>query len=121
MRESILLRENPKLKFIFDQDGFEIVNGKGSERRTYVYEFINSFEFKKSPTNWFVTILSVIVDFFTGSATGGIYKEKNKELFKMSYDNRSLKIDLSNCDINKAKLIAQKVNSKINSYTPKFD
>ncbi|PHR71168.1 MAG: hypothetical protein COA67_06960 [Lutibacter sp.] len=119
MTDSILLREKPKLKFIFHEDGFEVVNEKEIERRTYVYEFINSFEFKKSPTNWFVTILSLIVDFFTGGATGGIYKDKNKEVFNIIYEDKSLKIELFNCDINTAKLIAHKINSKINSYTPK--
>ena len=116
MTDSVLLRENPKLKFIFHEEGFEVINEKESERRSFVYEFMNSFEFKKSPTDWFISILSIITDFFIGGgATGKIYKERNKEVFIMSYKNELIKFELFNCDIEKAKLIAKKVNSKINS------
>lgn len=114
MFESIILRESPKLKFIFNQDGFEVINEKQKERRSFVYEFISSFEFKKSPTNWFVTILSNITEFIIGSG-GDVYKYKNKEKFNIAYENELLKIELFNCDLEKAKLITKKVNSKINS------
>jgi hypothetical protein len=113
MTVSITPRDNPKLKFILHEYGFEVINEKESERRTFVYEYINSFEFKKAPTNWFITTLSYIIDFAIIGGSGDIYKEKNKESFKMTYENKVLKIDLFNCDIKKVKLIAQKINSKI--------
>jgi hypothetical protein len=116
MSESFLLRENPKLKFIFHEYGFEVVNQKEKERRSYVYEFVNSFEFKKSPINWFVSALSIVFDFaIGGGATGGTFREKNEESFNLTYDNKTFKIDLFNCDLKKAKLITKRINSKINS------
>lgn len=66
----------------------------------FLIENLINVEVNERKTNWFITILSFTVDLFTGSGSGSKYKDK--AYLNIDLENRSIKIWLSNENIDKA-------------------
>lgn len=111
MTETVELRNNPELKFILNTDEFDIVDASESKNSgTYSYAEIKNVEFNKERTNWLISILSIIVDFLTGSGNGGKFRTKSNLILKTEKQN--LKIWLNNVDIGKAEKITELIKNK---------
>ena len=110
--ELIVLRNQPKLQFIFNEKNFEIINDADkNENGKYSYELMNSIKLKKKRINWLISILSMVVDFFMASGNGGFYKEKNQ--LEIKHKKKHLRIILQESDLTKAELIVQKLTTKL--------
>ena len=110
--ESIVLRNQPTLKFLFNESNFEIINNADkNDNGIYSYDLLNSVELKKERTNWLISILSVLIDFFTASGNGDIYKEKHQ--LDIKHKKKHLKIILRESDLDKAKLITQRLKTEL--------
>ena len=115
MTETVELRNKPELKFILNTDKFDIVDiSEPKNSGTYSYAEIKNAELNSERTNWMISILSVIVDFITGSANGGKFKTKANLTLKT--EKRSLKIWLNDTDYRKAEKITELIN-KNKTYT----
>lgn len=77
----------------------------------YFFDKLLNVNVIEKKTDWFITVLSFIVDFFTGSASGRNYK--NKAHLKIDLEDRSIKIWLSNEDIDKAHKAKQLLDEAI--------
>ena len=63
--EKIKLRDKPNLEFSFKENEFEIINNADRNNSgIYFYKKVKSIKLKKERTNWLITIISFIVDFF---------------------------------------------------------
>ena len=83
MTETVELRNKPELKFILNTDEFNVIDASEPENNgTYSYTEIKSTELNSERTNWLISILSVIVDFLTGSGNGGKFKTKANLILK---------------------------------------
>lgn len=110
--ESITLRNQPTLKFRFNENNFEIINNADkNDNGIYSYKLLNSVELKKERTNWLVSILSILIDFFTASGNGDFYKERNQ--LDIKHKKKHLKIILRESDLTKAELITQKLKTEL--------
>ena len=106
--ESIFLRNQPKLQFIFNEKSFEIINDANkNDNGNYSYELLNSVELKKERTNWLISILSILIDFFTASGNGDFYREKKQ--LDIKHKKKHLTIVLRESDLIQAELITQKL------------
>lgn len=73
------LRNQPTLNFRFNENNFEIINNADKNHNgIYLYELLDSVELKKERTNWLISILSIVIDFFTASGNGYFFKEKSQ-------------------------------------------
>ena len=116
--ETVILRDNPKFKIVVSTNQFEITDkAHPNTSITYSYDLTDKIELNKERTNWLLTVLSYVVEFFTGTAigAGGLYKEKNK--LGIIYNGQSKEILLTNCDINKAIEAIEKISSRLNKNT----
>ena len=111
MTETVELRNKPELKIILNKDEFEIVDAS-EPKNSGIYSFgeIKNAELNVERTNWLISILSVIVDFLTGSGNGGKFKTKSNLNIEMV--NRNLKIWLIDADFVKAERVTELINSK---------
>jgi len=111
MTETVELRSKPKLKIILNEDEFEIVDAS-EPKNSGIYSFgeLKNAELNAERTNWFISILSVIVDFLTGSGNGGKFKTKSN--LKLEMEKQNLKICLIDADFVKAKGLTELINSK---------
>jgi len=110
--ESIILRNQPTLKFLFNESNFEIINNANkNDNGIYSYDLLNSVELKKERTNWLISILSIVVDLFTESLNGGFYKDKHQ--LDIKHKKKHLKIILSESDLTKAELITQRLKTEL--------
>ncbi|WP_420379380.1 hypothetical protein [Gilvibacter sp.] len=110
MTETIELRDKPELKFILNSDELDVINSsdpKNSGR--FSYSEIESAKIYSERTSWFVSILSIIVDFFTGGGSGGIFKSKANLTLKT--EKKSVKIWLRATEFEKAKKITALINT----------
>ncbi|MEF3080581.1 hypothetical protein [Winogradskyella poriferorum] len=115
MTETVELRNKPELKFILNTDEFNVIDASEPENNgTYSYTEIKSAELNSERTNWLISILSVIIDFLTGSGNGGKFKTKANLTLKT--EKRNLKIWLNDADYGKAKKITELIN-KNKTYT----
>ncbi|ASO05239.1 hypothetical protein [Arenibacter algicola] len=111
MTETIELRNKPELKFILNTDEFNIVDASEPKNNgTFSYAEIKNVELNEERTNWLISILSIIVDFLTGSGNGGKFRTKANIILKT--DNRNFKIWLNNADFGKAKKLTELLNNK---------
>ena len=109
MTETVELRNKPELKFILNTDEFDIVDASETKNNgTYSYAEIKNAELHSERTNWLISILSVIVDFLTGSGNGG--KFKTKANLTLETEKRNLKIWLNDADYAKAEKITALIN-----------
>ena len=91
MLKTIELRNKPQLKFTLNADEFNIIDASEPKNNgTYSYNEIKSAELNSERTNWLISILSVIIDFLTGSGNGGKFKTKANLTLKTQ--ERNLKI-----------------------------
>ncbi|WP_282112232.1 hypothetical protein [Maribacter stanieri] len=112
MNQTIDIRYKPTAKIIFSEDKFEIIDtGDESNNGIYLLDNLLNFDVIEKRTNWFITILSFAVDIFTGSGSGGSYK--NKAYLKIDLENRNIKIWLSNEDIAKANIARELLTEAI--------
>ena len=115
MTETVKLRNKPELKFILNTDEFNVIDASEPENNgTYSYTEIKSAELNSERTNWLISILSVIIDFLTGSGNGGKFKTKPNLTLKT--EKRNLKIWLNDADYGKAEKITELIN-KNKTYT----
>ncbi|MCF6279387.1 MAG: hypothetical protein L3J14_03485 [Flavobacteriaceae bacterium] len=109
-----ILREKPKFEIILNKASFEILNYQNkNDNKIYLFEHINSINIERKRINWLVTIFAFITDIFTSSATGEIYKERDKLI--IDYGNKRHEVFLTNCDINKAEKVVEKITIKVKS------
>ena len=112
MNASIQIRDKPKASIIFGEDQFEIIDSKDiSNNGFYLFNKLLNVYIIEKKTDWFITVLSFIVDIFTGSASGSNYK--NKAHLKIDLEDCSITIWLSNEDIDKAHKVKQMLNEGI--------
>ncbi len=110
--EIIPLRNNPLFEIRIQKDGFIIHNdADNNDNGLYEFDKIDSLDFQKKRINWFVSISSFIVDLFTGSATGGIFKERNQ--LRLNYSHVEKRIILDNCDMKAAEIAIQKIKRHV--------
>lgn len=108
----LVLREKPLFEIQIQEHGFTINNDADkNDNGLYEFEKIDDLKFEKKRINWFVSISSFIVDLFSGSATGGIFKEKNQLKFK--YNTIDKRILLDQCDVKKTEKIVQEINRQV--------
>jgi len=106
MINTIELRNKPELKIILNNEEFEIIDASEPKNSgTYSFKKLINIELKEEKTNWFVSTLSIIVDFFTGVAVGGKLKDKANLNFEM--ENQNLIIWLIDVDFEKTKRVTQ--------------
>ena len=111
MTENVELRNKPELKFVLNMDEFDIIDASDPKNNgTYSYAEIKSAELNSERTNWLISILSIIVDFLSGSGNGGKFKTKANLILKT--DNRNLKIWLNDADYGKAENLTELIKSK---------
>ena len=111
MTENVELRNKPELKFVLNMDEFDIIDASDPKNNgTYSYAEIKSAELNSERTNWLISILSIIVDFLSGSGNGGKFKAKANLILKT--DNRNLKIWLNDADYGKAENLTELIKSK---------
>jgi len=110
--ESIILRENPKLEFVFNKNNFEIVStGIDNISGIYLYELLESIGIEKRKINWGITILSFISEVILQTNSQSAFRKKSK--LKFNYNNEKIEILLKDCDFEKAELINEKLNLKL--------
>ena len=111
--QTFRLRTKPIFEVELSDDELKIVDRSLAES-TSVYEYSNlqNFNFKREKTNWGLTILSFIIDLFTGGGSSNKYTEQNQLL--LTYKGEKLKYYLENCELFEISKIVKLVNQKIN-------
>ena len=105
--EKIRLREKPLLELVMSETLLDIRNDEyKDENGKYEYVFLESIKLNKKRTNWFLTILSHLVEISIGGA-GSSYKTKLNIAFK--YKGISKRITLNDCDPKLAEQFVEKV------------
>ncbi|WP_422081160.1 hypothetical protein [Ulvibacterium sp.] len=95
--EKITLKKSPPLEFIFHKGSFEIINEVDPENDgIYKYNALKSVEFDQEKTNWLLTILSYLVELFTGVGQGNTYK--NQKRLTIGHAEKKVKLDLLDCE-----------------------
>ena len=113
MTETITLRNKPTLKLMLHSSSLEIVDSSDPKNNgTYAFNDIKNAKVKAESTDWFVSILSYILDLFVSSALGGNFK--NKAHLTLDTDDGTLKIWLVDADLQQAEKVAQLINAKTN-------
>ncbi|WP_424003397.1 hypothetical protein [Maribacter sp. IgM3_T14_3] len=101
MNQILDIRIKPKVTIVFNEEKFEIIDAEDvNNNGIFLIDNLKNVEIIERKTNWFITILSFTVDLFTGSGSGSNYKDK--AYLNIDFENRSVKIWLSNEDIDKA-------------------
>lgn len=95
--ERFILRKDPIFEIIIQSDSFEIKNSYFTyNNEIYNYDEFSSVEFSKSATDWFPTILGVLISVFVA---GRIGRDKTDDRFIFSnYSGKEMRISLINCD-----------------------
>ncbi len=101
MSQTIKLRIQPELKIVLNNSEFEIIDAS-EPKNNEIYSFINikNVELNNYRTDWFISIISRIVDLFMGSAVGRDFK--NNANLKVELENQKIKLWLIDADFEKA-------------------
>lgn len=101
MSRHFKLNNTPLLTINFFEDKFEIKDNFNI-KNSGIYEFdeIKEIQFNEAKTNWYISLLSIIIDLITGSANGGKFRNKPFILIKLT--NRELKLKLIDSGIEEA-------------------
>ncbi|MBO0322724.1 hypothetical protein J0X14_10485 [Muricauda sp. CAU 1633] len=111
--QTFSLRAKPVFEVKLFNDELKIIDGSLAESiSVYKYSKLEDFNFKREQTNWGITILSFIIDLFTGGGSSGKYTEKNQLL--LTYSGEKMKYYLENCELFEISKIVKLVNQKIN-------
>jgi hypothetical protein len=107
-----LLRTKPIFKIEFKEHGIIIADETtGKKNSLFMFEKLDFFQFQKKRTNWGITILSFIVDIFTGQGLGKKYYEKNT--IELVHDGVKSKYYLNNCELRMVPKIVSLIHKKI--------
>jgi|SRR5690554_840486 len=110
--ETIILRNQPTLKFLFSESNFEIINNADkNDNGIYSYESLTAVELKKERVNWLISILSIVIETLATNRFGNFYREKNQ--LDIKHKKKHLKIILSESDVTQAELIIQKLKTEL--------
>lgn len=111
MKETVELRNKPKLKIILNQNQFEIIDAS-EPKNSGIYSFVDIKKVKLNAekTNWLFSTFTIIVDLFTGISGGGKFKDKANLEVEMAHQN--LKIWLIDANFEKAKKVIEILNGK---------
>lgn len=110
--EILQLREKPFFEIELLKNGFKVHNDTNNhDNGFYEFDKTNRVNFEKKRINWLVSMSSFIVDLFTGSGTGGIFKERNQ--LRFYYDNIEKRIILDDCDMKAAARALQKIKCQV--------
>ena len=105
------LRKNPELKFILNELDFEVIDKSELKNAgLFSYNNLNNVEFVKEKTNWYVTLLSYVVELFIHGG-GKFYKDKAQ--LKLELTNKSISIDLFKSDLKKATEVSEVLKKRI--------
>ncbi len=108
----LLLREKPLFEIQIQERGFLICNDADqNDNGLYEFDKIDHLRIEKKRINWFVSISSVVVDFFLGAGTGDIYREKYR--LRLNYADTEKHIMLDNCDMKATERAIQKIKSHV--------
>ena len=111
MSQTIELRTQPELKIVLNNSEFEIIDASEPKNNgIYSFKNVKNIEVNNDRTNWFITIISRIVDLFMGSAVGGNFK--NKANLKIELENQKIKLYLIDADFEKAEKIVKLLTIK---------
>jgi len=107
------LRNDPKLEIVLNKKDFEIINNQDKiQSGIYSYDLTETVRIEEKKINWIITILSYVVETILFSGGGDTYRSKTKLTF--NYNKNKVEILLTDCDLEKAESIAQKLNLKLN-------
>ncbi|MGB5419635.1 hypothetical protein [Algibacter sp.] len=110
MKEVVVLRDKPELKISLNEAGIEIIDASQTKNCGFLlFNNILSIEINQKKTDWIISTLSWVVDFFAGGL-GANYK--NNANLKLKTVNQTLKIWLDNVDFNEAERITKLITSK---------
>lgn len=107
MEETITLRNKPELKFVFNDEGFDIIDVQDSETNngSYLTNDLESIEYIKRQTDWLVTLLSIF------TSTVGNYK--NQAHMKLFFrKSPTLKIWLNSVNTDQIDLLKKRLDIK---------
>ena len=111
--QTFRLRTKPVFEVELSTDELKIIDNNLAESiSVYEYSKLQNFNFKREKTNWGLTILSFILDLFTGGVSPDKYTEQNQLL--LTYNGEKLKYYLENCELFEISKIVKLVNQKIN-------
>ena len=110
--DTTILRQDPLFKVQFKEEGFEIYNEANTgDNGWYAFRKTDSIHLERRRVNWFVSILSFVVDLFTGGGTGGIFREKDH--LKLRYDASVKRIPIYRCNMKVAEKLVQRIENSI--------
>jgi len=106
--EEFIIREKPQIKIVLFNDRLEL-HESDDQITEYVLKEIDSFQIGKR-VNWFVSILSFVVGFFT-ETSANVYKERDQ--LKFNYEGKLILVSLKGGDQNIAITAANRINQFI--------
>lgn len=110
--ETIKLRNKPDLQVNLNQSGFQLIDSSDPHKNgNYSFEHLEHVEFDPGGTDWFISLLSFIVDLPTGGLLSG-GKYKNRPSIKLTIRGKTFKILLIDADLEKAKTVVQILNCR---------
>ena len=101
--ETIILRSQPELQIRWNQSEFQLTDASDPRNNgNYVYDELEDVVFHEGGTDWFISLLSFIMDIPTGGLAGGS-KYKNKPCLKLRMKRQTFKVLLIDADLEKSK------------------
>ena len=115
MKVTILeLRKQPKLVFTLNDNDFHLIDDDNPlNNGGFKPNSIVSVKILKGKTNWFISILSLIIDFIFDSSSFDNYNEKDKLIIQLK--NSKLEILLFQVDRKEAEIVTKRFKTIINS------
>lgn len=105
------LRQAPELTIKLNDERFEVIDFYDRKNiGVYSFENLQCIKINAERANWMISTLSWIVDLFTVSGDGGLYKDQANMVFKMS--DMILKISLIDADYKKAESLVEFIKTK---------
>lgn len=106
------LRKQPALIIELEQNRFKLTDAEHqSVSGYYEYDSLLSVSQVPSKTNWFVTLLSFILAFFTDLDASDRYRDRDK--LRLEFDSNSIEIDLDGIEIEPVQQLVNDLNSRV--------
>lgn len=103
------------MNVILKDSSFDIIDDYSPQNNeSYTYNNIESIQLHKEKTNWFVSVLSIIIDLFPGIGYGGNFKTKAHLKIDLK-EGQALKIWLINADFELTRQEVKSIAAKISS------
>ena len=77
MNKEVIINDEPLQKITFKDFGFIIYDESSNHNNEYLFEKIENIQIEFKKINWFISVVSILIDLITGSAMGGIFKSKS--------------------------------------------